>query len=587
MIKQIIRFIGSVRFTVILLITFAVVLISATWLATDTTNGAYRKDFYRSWQFVLLLTLLTLNILCATVKKMPFKIWQIGFVMTHIGIIIILSAAMVSGLFKTYGYMTLQEGKISNYIELEDEHQIAVQVEKGDRGVVSVDTFDLDTNIYNPAPLNKVFLLKGTGKILTVEKFIPNADSATYIDNTSVRSNPAVEVTIKSSVSSEQSGWLFQNEPISYSGLLNLYLEVVSADRLSELERTISYDSVEASYKFIDNINSKGTLNVKVDGVGSDIDVSNSLGKDIKIGSRILTLRKFFPHLVITENGYENQSDKPENPAVLFDMINADNKITQYIVFALYPDISPMRLGEGGSIHMEKKESAIRILITNDGLKYLIQSKNGEKKIGNVELGKFYDYVWTPMNMQFSVNKFYEKAEKKTQISQIPDEQDMPRRPAVYVSLQPTIDKLGSWIHYNGAPAVFEEDDYKFTVQFTSKKLFLDFVMYLERFNVPIYPGTDRASLYESYIKIKDGEDIITRKIGVNYPVTYKGFTFYQNSAPARDISVLAVSKDPGQVIFYIGFVVLSSGILALFYLKPILKKKFRKEYINAEIGKV
>lgn len=126
---RIVRFFASLKLAITLLIALAVLLILSTWTSVDPTNGALRRDFYHAWWFNTLLGLLALNIICVVLVRLPrLKIWDIGFVTTHFGVLTILFGAMLSSNFKIYGYMALKEGGKADFIELEDERQLRISL---------------------------------------------------------------------------------------------------------------------------------------------------------------------------------------------------------------------------------------------------------------------------------------------------------------------------------------------------------------------------------------------------------------------------------------------------------------------------
>jgi hypothetical protein len=79
---------------------------------------------------------------------------------------------------------------------------------------------------------------------------------------------------------------------------------------------------------------------------------------------------------------------------------------------------------------------------------------------------------------------------------------------------------------------------------------------------------------------IENGQVAKRAEIKVNWPLTHRGYTLYQQSyemgspVKSRWVSVLEVSRDPGLVVAYIGFVALMAGVCFVFYVKPFLKGK-------------
>ncbi len=95
----------------------------------------------------------------------------------------------------------------------------------------------------------------------------------------------------------------------------------------------------------------------------------------------------------------------------------------------------------------------------------------------------------------------------------------------------------------------------------------LPFDVQLERFDLLFDPGTKKAAAYTSWVHI--GNE--TKAIGMNEPLTYKGYTFYQTSYEQDEqgevvATVLSVNRDPGRPLTYMGsfLIVIGSVLLAL-----------------------
>lgn len=75
---------------------------------------------------------------------------------------------------------------------------------------------------------------------------------------------------------------------------------------------------------------------------------------------------------------------------------------------------------------------------------------------------------------------------------------------------------------------------------------------------------------------IKDGKVELRKKIRVNDPLRYGGYSFFQASYDTDNLnwSGLRVSNDPGVGVVYLGFILLIIGLVVIFYLNPLLVRK-------------
>jgi cytochrome c biogenesis protein ResB len=103
----------------------------------------------------------------------------------------------------------------------------------------------------------------------------------------------------------------------------------------------------------------------------------------------------------------------------------------------------------------------------------------------------------------------------------------------------------------------------------------LGFQIKLMDFIIETDPGTDRPASFKSLVTLKDAARGFSRDqvIQMNEPLKHRGFKVYQTAyqlAPGEpDISIFTVARDPGNALKYTGAVIMISGILTLFYVKP------------------
>ena len=92
--NSIFRFLASLKLAVILLVALAAILSIATFYESiyDTKTAQYLV--YKSPLFALFLGFLGVNLLCSALMRYPWKKSQTGFVITHLGIIIILIGSL-------------------------------------------------------------------------------------------------------------------------------------------------------------------------------------------------------------------------------------------------------------------------------------------------------------------------------------------------------------------------------------------------------------------------------------------------------------------------------------------------------------
>ncbi len=137
------------------------------------------------------------------------------------------------------------------------------------------------------------------------------------------------------------------------------------------------------------------------------------------------------------------------------------------------------------------------------------------------------------------------------------------------------------WVGLNSILRLFIEDK-AYLVRFSNKLVDIGFDITLKEFRVGRYPGTLRASSYESDVLVEGLPGV--QNISMNEPLKFQGLTFYQASFEEDDngqptASILSVNQDPGRWMKYLGALLLVAGTIFLFYFKRFgLKKKKNKK---------
>lgn len=226
-------------------------------------------------------------------------------------------------------------------------------------------------------------------------------------------------------------------------------------------------------------------------------------------------------------------------------------------------DFGPAKvtLGPAPSHPTGKNEIFLSPTADKKKLEYTVFYEDGRKtKKGIVKETESFETGW--MGLQFRVLRFLPTAKVDYEIK-VTDRPTPLTTSAIKVSL------LGNehWIQLNDVVKIFSEQS-MYLITYGHRRLDLGFDLYLKKFEVGRYPGTMRAASYASLVTPPEGEDVL---ISMNEPLKYNGFTFYQasfqdgpNGEPIA--SILSVNKDPGRWLKYLGSLIISIGIIWLFY---------------------
>lgn len=92
------RALASVKLAVLLISASAAVLAWATFVERSYGTQAVHFGIYGTWWFAVLVFGLGLNVLCAALIRFPWRKHQLGFVVTHAGILVLLAGCWLSWL---------------------------------------------------------------------------------------------------------------------------------------------------------------------------------------------------------------------------------------------------------------------------------------------------------------------------------------------------------------------------------------------------------------------------------------------------------------------------------------------------------
>ncbi|MCU0983275.1 MAG: cytochrome c biogenesis protein ResB, partial [Pirellulaceae bacterium] len=105
------RALASLKLAIVLLVFLAAVLACATLVEAKYGREYASWYVYGSPWFVAFLAVLGANVLAATLVRFPWHKHQLGFVVTHAGILVLLAGAIRSFLGGIEGQLVLQEGQ--------------------------------------------------------------------------------------------------------------------------------------------------------------------------------------------------------------------------------------------------------------------------------------------------------------------------------------------------------------------------------------------------------------------------------------------------------------------------------------------
>jgi cytochrome c-type biogenesis protein CcsB len=139
-----------------------------------------------------------------------------------------------------------------------------------------------------------------------------------------------------------------------------------------------------------------------------------------------------------------------------------------------------------------------------------------------------------------------------------------------------------------GTPRVADFGNASVAVGYGAKRVTVPFSIQLNDFILERYPGSDNPSSYASEVTLIDPRKNLSRnqRIYMNHILDYGGYRFFQSSYdPDEGGTYLSVNYDaPGTIISYIGYALLTLGLVMVFFSKNTRFSQLSKNLKNMRI---
>ena len=158
-------------------------------------------------------------------------------------------------------------------------------------------------------------------------------------------------------------------------------------------------------------------------------------------------------------------------------------------------------------------------------------------------------------------------AAKITLAATTPNKQEEANLSGATLRISGTDGQDGVYVSTEAAPhpIMAEKGGKQYRVQFQRMETRLPFQVQLNDFVKEMHPGTETAKSFHSDIELIDHGATWPVRIGMNDPLRYKGYTFFQSSftnTPIGEATILAVVKNTGWLFPYIASAIIALGLL-------------------------
>ncbi len=555
---------GSLWLGVVLLVVLLVGMACATVFESNRGAEQALAFFYRSWWFEALLALLALNVGAALVLRFPFSRKQIGFVVTHLSILVILAGAMVTEQFGIDGQVAIVEGDTVKDLSISQESLRFVRRSDGAESTLDLAPLPARGLLTAEHPAAAPLTLDEIP--IEVVRYVPDSRESEQVVDDNPRPQLAVEMSLSLPQSQDEkaSTWVFAGQATPVADIPVLLREVRDDElrRLSAPEETSKADA------------SAGTVQVTVEGSTSEFSVEECQKQAVAVGETGYTLKvlRYMPHAVVgRDNKLDNASDRPVNPTIEVEMVGPEGTVTRP-AFANFPEFWSMHGTQASPSPTVKfiasarvePDAPISVLSGPDGKLYAhFVPEGGPSVVQELTLGTPCQSPWE--GVRLTVLRRLDHARRtRSVVSVDPVRKD--RVPAVLLQAEGPADTQTLWLR-KYAPSTIMIGNAIYDAVYTNRQLPLGFSVALESFEIGHYPGTMRPRSFTSRITFADpaSDQDVRRLVSMNHPTQFGGYTFYQSSYQEQGekmVSILSVSWDPGRLIVFTGYIGTLAGML-------------------------
>jgi ResB-like family len=193
---------ASLRLAVVVMVTLGSTCAYATFYEMNHGTPAVQRDIYQTRGFTLLLGLLGVNIFSVMMKRYPWKEHHVGFVMAHIGILVLLAGSLISLHRGLDSNMPLYEGETTDRVTLL-EKALFVSVP----GAATSSQFPVVFEKDPPRPGRDLhYAVAGSDVTLVADDYAPHVDVTDRFSAGEV-GDPALHFKLQAPFAT-QDGWL-------------------------------------------------------------------------------------------------------------------------------------------------------------------------------------------------------------------------------------------------------------------------------------------------------------------------------------------------------------------------------------------
>ena len=291
----------------------------------------------------------------------------------------------------------------------------------------------------------------------------------------------------------------------------------------------------------------------------------------LEMGLDKVTINDYVKYAVL-DNKVRKSEDSGAGASIRFQLMNANVKQVEQITQPKKDrpatfNLGPARIILGPVPENVAPANEIYIIPADaETVAYTIMHNESAKpyKTGKMKIGEVVATGW--MGLEFRLLDYLPKATQEYDVIK-------KERPTELTTSAVQIEHrdIKRWVALNDLVKLFG-DNSAFLFSYQNRRIPLGFDLHLNDFEITRYKGTMKAMEYASKVEAVRDDDRSQTVISMNEPMKYMGYTIYQASfqedpnTRQPTASVFSINRDPGRATKYFGSLIMSIGIVWLFY---------------------